>query len=339
MHWDANTLVIALTVLFGLFFSVANGWNDSANAIATVISTRVLRPWHAVIFGAALNFVGALFFSKIAETVGSKVIDPNVASPVIFLAAVMIAPIWATVCTLMGLPISCSHSLFGGLIGAVLVAMGAGGLQGEGITKILIGVFLAPVVGLALGYLMMLAVAWTFRRMHARTASRLFGRLQIFSAGAMAFAHGTGDTQNPMGIIAGALIAAKFTEHVAGGSMHIPLWVRLACAACMGIGTAVGGWSVIRTLGTGLADLKPYQGFCAETGAATTIICNTIGGIPISTTHSITGAIMGVGAAKGIRAVKWAVGSKILCAWIFTFPACIAGGALLYLLLQACGLR
>jgi PiT family inorganic phosphate transporter len=304
-----------------------------------VISTRVLRPWHAVIFGAVLNFVGALFFYKIAETVGSKVIDPNVAGPITFLAAVMVAPIWATICTLMGLPISCSHSLFGGLIGAVLVSKGVGGLQGEGITKILIGVFLAPVVGLALGYAIMLAVAWTFRRMHAGTASGLFGKLQIFSAGAMAFAHGTGDTQNPMGIIVGALIAGKFMEHAAGTPMHIPLWVRLSCAACMGFGTAVGGWSVIRTLGTGLADLKPYQGFCAETAAATTILCNTLGGVPISTTHSITGAIMGVGTAKGIRAVKWAVGGKILCAWVFTFPACIAGGALLYLLLRACGLK
>jgi PiT family inorganic phosphate transporter len=255
---------------------------------------------------------------------------------------VAVAPIWATLCTLWGLPISCSHSLFGGLIGAVLASVGFAGLKGEGIIKILIGVFVAPIVGLVLGYAIMLLVAWIFRRMRANSASWLFGKLQILSAGAMAFAHGTGDTQNPMGVITGALIAyqlatAGSTTLMAGGHLHIPLWVRLACAACMAVGTAVGGWSVIRTLGTRLAHLKPYQGFCAETAAATTIICNTLGGIPISTTHSITGAIMGVGAAKGVRAVKWGVGGKILFAWIFTFPVCIAGGWLLCWLLRLLG--
>jgi PiT family inorganic phosphate transporter len=340
---DANLIILGLTVLFALAFSLANGWNDSANAIATVVSTRVLRPWHAVIFGAALNFIGALFFSEVAKTVGSKVIDPNLATPIVFLAAVVVAPIWATMCTLWGLPISCSHSLFGGLIGAVLASVGLAGLRGDGITKILIGVFVAPVVGLVLGYLIMLLVAWTFRRVRAATASGLFGKLQIVSAGAMAFAHGTGDTQNPMGIIVGAMIAfqvatGKASDLMADGHMHIPMWVRLSCAACMAIGTAVGGWAVIRTLGTSLAHLKPYQGFCAETAAATTILCNTLGGIPISTTHSITGAIMGVGAAKGIRAVKWGVGGKIVFAWVFTFPVCIAGGWLVFKLLRLFGL-
>ncbi|HOX05810.1 MAG TPA: inorganic phosphate transporter [Planctomycetota bacterium] len=340
---DTGLIILGLTVLFALAFSLANGWNDSANAIATVVSTRVLSPWHAVLFGAGLNFVGALFFSEVAKTVGSKVINPELALPITFLAAVVVAPIWATLCTLWGLPISCSHSLFGGLIGAVLASVGLDGLRGEGITKIMIGVFVAPVVGLVLGYLIMLAVAWGFRRMKAAAASWLFGKLQIVSAGAMAFAHGTGDTQNPMGIIVGALVAYQIahggaSDLVAGGGMHIPLWVRLSCAACMAVGTAIGGWSVIRTLGTRLAHLKPYQGFCAETAAATTIICNTLGGIPISTTHSITGAIMGVGAAKGVRAVKWGVGSKILFAWIFTFPACIAGGWLVFKGLRLLGL-
>jgi PiT family inorganic phosphate transporter len=337
---DASTAVVGATVLFALFFSLANGWNDSANAIATVVSTRVLRPWHAVIFGAVINFAGALFFSEVAQTVGHKVANTDMAgiTAVTFLAAVVIAPIWATLCTLWGLPISCSHSLLGGLVGSVVASVGFSGLRPEGITKILVGVFVAPVFGLILGYGIMLLVAWTFRRMRARTASSLFGKLQILSAGAMAFAHGTGDTQNPMGIIAGALLAGGFLGLDADGRMQIPLWVRLSCAACMAVGTAIGGWAVIRTLGTRLAHLKPYQGFCAETAAATTIICNTLGGIPISTTHSITGAIMGVGAAKGVRAVKWGVGGKIVFAWVFTFPVCIAGGWLLCWLFRLLGI-
>jgi PiT family inorganic phosphate transporter len=339
MHWDPLYLVVGLTVLFALFFSLANGWNDSANAIATVVSTRVLRPWTAVAFGAVLNFTGALWFQEIAQTVGNKVIDPDMTTPVTFLAAVAVAPVWATVCTWRGLPISCSHSLFGGLIGAVVASVGLAGLKGVGIIKIMIGIFVAPVVGLILGYLIMLLVAWIFRRMRANRASWLFGKLQLLSAAAMAFAHGTGDTQNPMGIIAGALVAGNFLAKTADGRIPIPLWVRISCAACMAVGTAVGGWAVIRTLGTRLAHLKPNQGFCAETAAATTIICNTLGGIPISTTHSITGAIMGVGAAKGVRAVKWGVGKKIVFAWVFTFPACIVGGAVLYWLLASTGLN
>jgi len=336
----ASYALVGVIVLFALFFSVANGWNDSANAIATVVSTRVLRPWHAVLFGAALNFIGALFFSEVAQTVGHKVANTDMAgvTAVTFLAAVVVAPIWATLCTLWGLPISCSHSLLGGLVGSVVASVGFAGLRPEGITKILVGVFVAPIVGLVLGYGIMLLIAWVFRRMRASTASGLFGKLQIVSAGAMAFAHGTGDTQNPMGVIAGALLAGGFLRLGEDGRMPIPMWVRLSCAACMAIGTAVGGWAVIRTLGTRLAHLKPYQGFCAETAAASTILVNTLGGVPISTTHSITGAIMGVGAAKGIRAVKWGVGGKILFAWVFTFPVCIAGGWLLCKALRLFGL-
>jgi inorganic phosphate transporter, PiT family len=331
--------IIGATIVFALFFSLANGWNDSANAIATVVSTRVLKPWHAVIFGAVINFIGALFFSAVANTVGAKVADPTLITPVTFLAAVVVAPIWATLCTVWGLPISCSHALLGGLIGAVIAATGIAGLNMVGIVKILTGIFVAPIVGLLLGFGLMILIAWTFRRMRAATASSLFGKLQILSAGAMAFAHGTGDTQNPMGIITGALVAGGFLHLTADGALPIPLWVRLACAACMALGTAFGGWAVIRTLGTRLAHIRPYQGFCAETAAAATILCNTISGIPISTTHSITGAIMGVGAARGIRTVKWGVGEKILFAWVFTFPVCILAGAVVFKVLVLVGLH
>jgi PiT family inorganic phosphate transporter len=336
-------VVIVLIVVFALAFSLSNGWNDSANAIATVVSTRVLSPWQAIVFGSILNLVGALFSDQVANTIGKDIADPKLLSPATFLAAVVVAPIWVTWCTLRGLPISCSHSLMGGLVGAVVASVGFGGLKGAGITKILIGVFTSPILGFILGYLIILAVAWTFRRVRPATASAVFGKLQLVSAAAMAFAHGTGDAQKAMGLISGALVSGGFLSMVVrpdGKEMlPIPLWVRLACAATMAVGTALGGWAVMRTLGQRLAHLKPHQGFAAETAASFTILINTLWrGIPISTTHSITGAIMGVGAAHGIRTVKWGVGKKIIFAWVFTFPVCIVGGVVICWLLRAVGL-
>jgi PiT family inorganic phosphate transporter len=365
-------LVISLVILFALAFSVANGRSDAANAIATVVSTRVLSPWTAVVFGAILNLVGAMVSSKVANTIGSKIADPHMLTMTTFLAAVVVAPIWITLCTMRGLPISCSHSLMGGLIGAVLASVadfgrawsafgsrhyGEGltalGLRGEGIWMIVFGAFVAPIAGFALGYLVILGVAWTFRRMRPAKASWIFGKIQIISAGAMAFAHGTGDAQKAMGLICGAMAAATASGaptpldwmipaggmRDAEGALVVPVWVRLICALTMAAGTALGGWAVIRTLGTRLAHLKPFQGFCAETGASTVILVNTLTfGIPISTTHSITGSIMGVGAAKGVRAVKWGVGKKIVFAWAFTFPVCIVGGWLMYKGLRLIGM-
>jgi len=297
----------------------------------------VMAPWTAIFFGAVLNFAGAMFSSEVAKTVGREIADPALLSPSVFLAAVVIAPAWITLCTLRGLPISCSHSLMGGLVGSVLAAAGPGALASTGIKKIVFGIFTSPVIGFLLGLLVLVLVSWLFRRMSARWASALFGKLQILSAGAMAFSHGTGDAQKAMGMITGALIAGNYIALDSSG-MHIPLWVRLSCAAAMGIGSAVGGWAVMRTLGSGLAHLKPYQGFAAETGAATTILVNTLTGVPISTTHSITGAILGVGAARNLKAVRWGVGKKIFLAWVFTFPVCIVGGAVLYKIFHALGL-
>ncbi|MBM3976430.1 MAG: inorganic phosphate transporter [Planctomycetes bacterium] len=331
------SLLIVLVVVFALVFDLANGWNDASNAIATVVGTRVMAPWTAIFFGAVLNFAGAMFSSEVAKTVGREIADPALLSPSVFLAAVVIAPAWITLCTLRGLPISCSHSLMGGLVGSVLAAAGPGALASTGIKKIVFGIFTSPVIGFLLGLLVLVLVSWLFRRMSARWASALFGKLQILSAGAMAFSHGTGDAQKAMGMITGALIAGNYIALDSSG-MHIPLWVRLSCAAAMGIGSAVGGWAVMRTLGSGLAHLKPYQGFAAETGAATTILVNTLTGVPISTTHSITGAILGVGAARNLKAVRWGVGKKIFLAWVFTFPVCIVGGAVLYKIFHALGL-
>jgi PiT family inorganic phosphate transporter len=337
MHWDLH-LVVGLTILFAVFFAVANGWNDAANAIATVVATRTMPPWAAVAMGAAMNLVGAFISGKVANTVGGEIVDHEAVklSATVFLAAVMVAPLWAVVCTLRGLPISCSHALLGGLIGAVAVSAGWGALKGgAGLYKILFGVMVSPVMGFLLGYLVMLVLSWTFRRLRPTTATSFFGKLHILSAGAMALAHGAGDAQPPMGVIAGALVAGGFLAQAPGEALPLPWWIKLTCATAMALGTALGGRAVIKTLGSGLSKLTAHQGFSASAAAATTILVNIMAkGIPVSTTHSITGAIAGSGATSGLRSVKWGVGRKIVTAWVLTFPACILGGAILYWLLR-----
>jgi len=335
------TLVtLILTIFFSLIFNLTNGWNDAANAVATVISTRVLSPAKAIAFGAVLNFVGALFSSAVAKTVGQDIAQPAFLTGVTFLAAVMTAPIWITWCSMRGLPNSCSHALLGALVGSVIASAGGTyGLNSEGINKILFGVTICPIAGFVLGHIIVRIAAWVAHNSRPATAGTVFGRLQLLSAGAMAFAHGTGDGQKAMGIICGALMAAGVTTATPTNDFVIPFWVRIVCAVAMALGTSLGGWRVMRTLGSRLAHLRTYQGFSAETAAATTILMNTLGGIPISTTHSITGAIMGVGAAQGIRAVRWGVGRKIVFAWIVTFPICIVAGAVMNILLRAIGIQ
>jgi PiT family inorganic phosphate transporter len=333
-------ITLILTVVFALVFDLTNGWNDAANAVATVISTRVLSPARAIAFGAILNFVGALFSSEVARTVGHNIAEPEFLTGATFLAAVMTAPIWITWCSRRGLPNSCSHALLGALIGSVIASSGGLiGLKTDGIHKIFFGVLICPIAGFVLGHIIVRIASWIARNARPSTASSVFGRLQLVSAGAMAFAHGTGDAQKAMGIISGALMAAGVTHATEGHDFVIPFWVRIACASAMALGTSLGGWRVMKTLGSRLAHLRTYQGFSAETAAATTILMNTLGGIPISTTHSITGAIMGVGAAQGVRAVKWGVGRKIVFAWIVTFPICIVAGGLMYLMLRAIGIH
>lgn len=321
-------------IFFALVYDLSNGWNDSANAIATVVSTRVLRPLSAVVLGAGLNFLGALYRTEVAKTIGKEIADPSLLTPGTYLAAVIVAPVWIAICTLRGLPISCSHSLMGALLGAVLVATGPVVLGSKGFHKMLFGVFTSPVAGFLGGMLLIVLVFWVCRRLRPATVSRWFGRLQLLSAGMMAFSHGTGDAQKAMGIIYGMLISHGILEKGAG----VPMWTRVLCALMMAGGTAWGGWKVIRTLGMRLAHLKPYHGFAAETAGAITILACTRFGIPISTTHAITGSVLGVGAAQGIRAVKWGVGRKIVFAWIVTFPVCIGGSALLYWFFRKLGM-
>lgn len=335
----AALVILLLTIGFAILFDMTNGWNDAANAIATVIATRVLPPPAAIAFGAVLNFVGALFSSAVATTVGHKLAHPQFLTGATFLAAVMTAPFWITFCSRRGLPNSCSHALLGALIGAVITsAHGVAGLKTHYILMVCFGVLICPIAGFVLGNLIARVVTRLSRHANPGRATTLFGRLQLVSAGAMAFAHGTGDAQKAMGIISGALVAYWASRGVAI-PFHIPLWVRLSAATAMAVGTSLGGWRVMRTLGSRLAQLRTYQGFSAETAAATTILMNTLGGVPISTTHSITGAILGVGAERGLKMVRWNVGKKIVFAWIVTFPVCIAAGAAVFSLLRAFGLH
>jgi PiT family inorganic phosphate transporter len=343
MPTELSTLALTtlgLTILFALIFNLANGFNDAANAVATVISTRVLSPAKAIAFGAILNFVGALFSSEVAKTMGADIANPQFLTGATFLAAVMTAPIWIFWCARRGLPNSCSHALMGALIGsAIASAGGLKGLMGEGVQKIFLGVLIAPIAGFIAGNILVRLVAWLGRGLRPQKAGTLFGRLQLISAGAMAIAHGTGDGQKAMGVITGALLTAGAIIPSPGHEFEIPMWVRIICALTMALGTSLGGWRVMKTLGSRLIHLRTYQGFSAETAAATTILINTLGGVPMSTTHSITGAIMGVGSAQGIKTVKWGVGKKIVFAWIVTFPICILAGYLMYLLLRVVGIQ
>jgi inorganic phosphate transporter, PiT family len=341
---ELSWVTFLLTVLFAIVFQLANGWNDAANAVATVISTRVLTPAKAIAFGAVLNFIGALFSSKVAETVGQEIAQANILKGVdgatIFLAAVMTAPIWITFCSRRGLPNSCSHALLGALIGSVVAASGhLSDLNGVGIRKIFFGVLMGPLAGFVAGYLLARVVTWISCDFRPTAASAVFGRLQLVSAGAMAFAHGTGDAQKAMGIVAGALVSLRIAQGHTTAVFQIDMWMRIVCALAMALGTCLGGWAVMRTLGSRLIHLRTYQGFSAETAAATTILMNTLVGVPMSTTHSITGAILGVGSARRIKAVHWGVGKKIVFAWVVTFPVCIVCGAGVFLLLRLVGLR
>lgn len=342
MHFDPTMIVVCLTIVFAVAFSMANGWNDAANAIATVVATRSMRPRRAVAMGVAMNLVGAFISAKVANTIGGEIVSPEYRVPALaFLAAVMVAPIWALICTLRGLPISTSHALFGGLIGAVLVSSGWRALQaGQGFYKILFGVFISPVMGFVMGYAVMIILSWIFRSLRPSTATRLFNRLHVLSAASMALAHGAGDAQPPMGIMAGALVAGGYLSLASDGSLPMHFGIKLACAGAMALGTAIGGWAVMKTLGSGLSKLRSHQGFSASAAASITILANILGaGIPISTTHAITGSIAGAGATRGLKTVRWGVGKKIVYAWVLTFPICILGGALVFAILDYAGLN
>lgn len=329
-------IIAGIVIVFALAFTFTNGMNDAANAIATVVCTRVLTPAMAVAFGAILNFVGALVAEEVAKTICTGVAPIDKLTPAALMATVIISPIWIGICTWKGLPISCSHSLLGALFGGIIGSVGFEHLSTKKLAEIGWAILASPISGFVLAILIVVAISWIFRRVRPGTVNRLFSVLQVGSAGLMAYSHGTGDAQKAIGIITAALIV---TGHQKGGDFHVQLWVKLLCAVVMGLGTAIGGWTVVKTLGSRLAHIKTYQGFAAETAASATILLTTSVGIPISTTHSITGAIMGVGAVRGMRRVRWGIGGKIVFAWVFTFPFCITGGILCVKMLRFFGLN
>jgi inorganic phosphate transporter, PiT family len=311
--------VIAIIVV-ALAFDFSNGFHDAANSIATVVSTRVLTPRLAVMWAAFFNFAAFLIFGvHVAKTIGKGVVDPAVVNPPIILAAVLGALFWNLITWWIGLPTSSSHALIGGLAGAALVASGPQSVMVGGLIKIAQFIVLAPLIGLVAGYLTMLAVMWGFRRAGPSRVDGLFRRLQLVSAAAYSLGHGGNDAQKTMGIIT-ALLYSTGRLH---GEFHVPLWVVLISHGAIATGTMFGGWRIVKTMGMNITKLKPVGGFCAETAGALTLFGATAAGIPVSTTHTITGAIVGVGVSSTGRlsAVKWGVAGRIVWAWVLTMPA------------------
>jgi PiT family inorganic phosphate transporter len=312
-----------LVLVLAYLFEFANGWTDAPNSIATVVSTRVLRPVPAVVMAGVLNLAGALAGTAVAKTIASGIVDPNLVTLETVAAAVLAATLWALGAQYFGLPSSESHALVAGLLGAGFAAGGFHGLEWEGTRKSLIGLLTSPIGGFTLGLLIMVAIYRIFARVRRAVVSRIFGRAQIVSAAFMAFSHGTNDAQKTMGIIT---LAILLNEAGSGAQVPkefgIPIWVIVSAAVVMGLGTMVGGWRVVRTLGLRITRLEPVQGFAAETGAALVITGAAQLGIPVSTTHAIGTSIMGVGATKRLSAVRWGVAGQVVTGWILTWPTC-----------------
>jgi len=311
---ETATLLVLVLVLAAEF---VNGWTDAPNAIATVVSTRVLRPYPAVIMATILNIAGAFAGQAVAQTIGKGIVKAEVIQLQTIATAMMAIVIWSTLAWWRGLPTSESHALVAGLTGAALATAGPPALLWEGWKKVIVGLGFSTFLGFGGGLLLMVGIYRFFFRARPGTVRVIFGRLQIISAAFMAFSHGNNDGQKFIGVFALALFLGGVTPQ-----FTIPSWVVLVCALMMGMGTAIGGWRIVRTMGLRLTKLQPVHGFCAETGAALTIQIASLLGVPLSTTHTINTAIMGVGSTRGFSAVRWGVGREIALAWILTFPVC-----------------
>jgi PiT family inorganic phosphate transporter len=319
---------MTLAIIFlALVFDFVNGMNDAANSIATVVSTRVLSPRLAVLWAAFFNFVAAFGFGvHVANTIGKGIVEMAVVNEYLILSALMGAIIWAYLCTHFGLPISVSHALIGGLAGAAVMKVGFGSLVPGGLLKVGLFIFLSPLIGLILGFIFMGIVLWIFKNTSPDRVDQTFRIGQLLSSAVFSLGHGTNDAQKTMGIIALALFSAG---HL-GDTFYVPFWVVLSAHFCIALGTYLGGWRVVRTMGMRLTHLKPMGGFCAETGGAVVLLGTALAGIPVSTTHTIAGAIMGVGATRRLSAVRWGVAGRIVWAWVLTIPAAGLVSALVY---------
>jgi PiT family inorganic phosphate transporter len=327
---DTALATITLVVVVALIFDYINGFHDAANSIATVVSTRVLSPGHAVMWAAFFNFVAAFFFgTAVAKTVGSGMVDLDIVTYAVILAGLFGAIIWNLITWFYGLPTSSSHALFGGYAGAAVAKAGFGAIIASGWTKTLIFIVVAPMIGLIVGLGLMTGIYWAFRRTTPMRVDRWFRRLQLLSAAAFSLMHGANDAQKTMGIITGALFAGGYIS-----TFDVPFWVVMAAHAAIGLGTLSGGWRIIKTMGSKITKLQPVGGFAAETGAAVAIFTATTLGVGISTTHTITGAIIGVGATRRLSAVRWGVARQIVWAWLLTIPASAIIGAISYYLVS-----
>ncbi len=327
----AATALVAFIILVALTFDFLNGFHDAANSIATVVSTRVLSPNKAVVWAAFFNFVAAFVLgTSVAKTIGSGMIDLSAVTREVILAGLIGAILWNLITWYYGLPVSSSHALIGGYAGAAIMKAGSFGvILLSGWTKTLLFIVLAPLMGLILGFFLMVAVSWIVRRWRPSRVDRQFRRLQLLSAAAYSLGHGGNDAQKTMGIITGLLVASGFLT-----SFKVPIWVILLSHAAIALGTLFGGWRIVKTMGTKITKLQPVGGFCAETAGAITLMGATLAGIPVSTTHTITGAIVGVGSTRRLSAVKWGVAGRIVWAWILTIPISAAIAAAAYLVVS-----
>lgn len=319
--------VLTGLIAVALLFDFLNGLHDAANSIATIVSTRVLRPQYAVLWAAFFNFVAfAVFGLNVAHTIGTGIIDPNVVDTQVIFAALIGAIVWNLVTWALGIPSSSSHALIGGLVGGGMAKAGISAAVWSGLSKTLAAIVLSPVIGFVLAMFLVAGVSWISVRSTPFTVDRAFRVLQFVSASLYSLGHGGNDAQKTMGIIAVLL----FSQGKLGTEFYVPFWVVLACQASMALGTLMGGWRIVRTMGLRLTKLTPMQGFCAETGGAITLFMATALGVPVSTTHTITGAIVGVGAARRASAVRWNVASSIVYAWVITIPAAALVAAITY---------
>ncbi|NLN75118.1 MAG: inorganic phosphate transporter [Armatimonadetes bacterium] len=338
-----SVVLVTIIIIVALIFDFLNGFHDAANSIATVVATKVLSPFQAVLWAAFFNFVAPLVFGvHVADTVAKVVNMDQLGDNMIYvvLAGLVGAIAWNIITWYLGLPTSSSHALIGGLVGAGLMAAYishnslANVIKWATIDLIVIFIVLSPLIGLAMGFLIMVSVMWIFRNAAPRRIDSWFRRLQLVSAAAYSLGHGTNDAQKTMGVIGLLLVTAGHLQRMPGGDFPVPLWVKLVCAAALALGTMSGGWRIVKTMGVGITKLKPVGGFCAETAGAATIIGASLAGIPVSTTHTITGAIVGVGATHRLSAVKWGVAGRIVWAWIMTMPMAALISAGTYMLVH-----
>lgn len=323
--------LIVITIIIALIFDFGNGLNDAANAISTIVATKVLSMKGAVLLAATGNFIGAFVFNvAVATTIGKGIVDPTIVNAYIIMGGLIGAIVWVYACTFIGLPISASHSLIGGFVGSAIFSAGFQSIIWKGFLKILIFIFLAPIIGFIGGYIFFIIILWFSRKASPSKINIYFKKLQILSSSVYSIGHGTNDAQKTMGIIAILL----FSNGLLGATFHVPFWVILASHGTIALGTIAGGWKVVKTMGMKITQLRPVHGFSAETSGAATIIGCTLLGIPVSTTHVISGAIMGVGSTRRFTAVRWKLARKILWAWILTIPTSAFVGGLSYYLIS-----